>query len=93
MWWLALLCCWVLPGAKPDVPARGLHFVGASRDLPRENFLFEIEEAGGIRLTCLAINAGEDLRVIGNFQQQNMHVLYDLANDMLSFVPARCNKI
>lgn len=90
---LSQLCFSVPPGAKPDVPALVLHFEGATLDLPRENYMFEIEEAGGIRLTCLAINAGEDLSVIGNFQQQNMHVLYDLANDMLSFVPARCNKI
>ncbi|XP_006649992.2 aspartic proteinase nepenthesin-1-like [Oryza brachyantha] len=86
------LCFSVPPGVKPDVPALVLHFEGASLDLPRENYMFEIEEAGG-SVTCLAINPGEDLSVIGNFQQQNLHVLYDLANNMLSFIPAQCNKL
>ncbi|GJN31305.1 hypothetical protein PR202_gb19687 [Eleusine coracana subsp. coracana] len=33
------------------------------------------------------------LTIIGNYQQQNMHVLYDLPNNMLSFVPARCDEV
>ncbi|KAG8096207.1 hypothetical protein GUJ93_ZPchr0013g34554 [Zizania palustris] len=86
------LCFSAPPGAKPEVPALVLHFKGATLNLPRENYMFELEEAGD-NITCLAINGGDDLTIIGNFQQQNMHVLYDLANNMLSFVPAQCNRL
>uniref|UniRef100_A0A0D9VTD5 Peptidase A1 domain-containing protein n=1 Tax=Leersia perrieri TaxID=77586 RepID=A0A0D9VTD5_9ORYZ len=87
--------CFSMPTReKPDVPRLVLHLEGATLDLPRENYMFEFEEAGGSgSITCLAINSGDDLSIIGNFQQQNMHVLYDLANNMLSFVPAQCNKL
>lgn len=78
--------------AKPDVPKLVLHFEGATLDLPRENYMFEFEDAGG-SVTCLAINAGDDLTIIGNYQQQNLHVLYDLVRNMLSFVPAQCNRL
>ncbi|TVU47279.1 hypothetical protein EJB05_06874, partial [Eragrostis curvula] len=51
---------------------------------------FEDAGAGG-NFTCLAVNAGDDMTIIGSYQQQNMHVLYDLVSNKLSFVPARCN--
>ncbi|XP_062215786.1 aspartic proteinase nepenthesin-1-like [Phragmites australis] len=86
------LCFSAPPRAKPDVPKLVLHFEAATLDLPRENYMFEIEDTGG-SFTCLAINAGDGLTIIGNYQQQNMHVLYDLANNKLSFVPAQCNRL
>ncbi|KAL6902243.1 hypothetical protein ACP4OV_005119 [Aristida adscensionis] len=89
------LCFSVPPGAKPAVPKLVFHFEGATLDLPRENYMFEIEEAGR-NFTCLALNAGgagSNLTIIGNYQQQNMHVLYDLAKNKLSFVRAHCDKV
>ncbi|CAD6210953.1 unnamed protein product [Miscanthus lutarioriparius] len=83
--------CFVLPssGDRPELPKLLFHFEGATLDLPRENYMFEIENAGR-SFTCLAINAaGGDLTIISNYQQQNIHVLYDLANNKLSFVPAQ----
>ncbi|KAG8063596.1 hypothetical protein GUJ93_ZPchr0003g17304 [Zizania palustris] len=83
-------CFLAPPRAKPDVPKLVLHLEGATMDLPRENYVFEIEEEGSTRI-CLALNEGDETSVIGNFQQQNMHVLYDLQNSKLSFVPAQCD--
>lgn len=54
----------------------------AAREL---QYMFKLHEAGR-NITCLAVNAGGDLTIIGNYQQQNLHVLYDLANSLLSFV-------
>ncbi|CAL4922370.1 unnamed protein product [Urochloa decumbens] len=89
--------CFTVPaaGAKPDVPKLVLEFEGASVDLPRESYMFDIEDAG-VSATCLAVNDGggdTDTTIIGNYQQQNAHVLYDLANNKLSFVPAQCDKV
>ncbi|CAD6203383.1 unnamed protein product [Miscanthus lutarioriparius] len=88
------LICFVLPssGDRPELPKLLFHFEGATLDLPRENYMFEMEDAGR-SFTCLAINAGGDLIIIGNYQQQNIHVLYDLVNNRLSFVPAQCERL
>ncbi|TKW02637.1 hypothetical protein SEVIR_8G253100v4 [Setaria viridis] len=89
--------CFAAPSsstAKPDdVPKLLFHFEGATLDLPRENYMFDAVEEGR-SITCLAINAGGgSMTIVGNYQQQNMHVLYDLANGKLSFVPAQCEKL
>ncbi|EEE65304.1 hypothetical protein OsJ_20543 [Oryza sativa Japonica Group] len=59
--------------------------------LPRGNYVFEDYAA---RVLCVVLDAaaGEQV-VIGNYQQQNTHVVYDLENDVLSFAPARCDKL
>ncbi|KAK3147412.1 hypothetical protein QOZ80_3BG0282040 [Eleusine coracana subsp. coracana] len=89
---LTQLCFLVPRGVKPDVPKLVFHFEGAVLDLPRENYMFDIQDRGG-NFTCLAVNAGDDMAIIGNYQQQNMHVLYDLVGNMLSFVPAQCGEL
>lgn len=89
-----LLCFTAPPGT--NMPKLILHFDGATLDLPRENYIFQHDDAG-VSLTCLVIAIADkdtaDMTIIGNYQQQNMHVLYDLANNMLSFVPAQCDKV
>jgi hypothetical protein len=81
-----------LRGPKPDVPTMALHFEGATMRLPQENYVFEVvddDDAGNSsRIICLAVIEGGEI-ILGNFQQQNMHVLYDLQNSKLSFVPAQ----
>ncbi|CAL5013702.1 unnamed protein product [Urochloa decumbens] len=85
-------CFTVTPGARLEVPKLVLHFEGATLDLPRENYIFKFQEAGNTTI-CLAFLQGQSMTTIGNFQQQNLHVLYDLANNKLSFVHAQCDKL
>ncbi|KAB8101690.1 hypothetical protein EE612_032610 [Oryza sativa] len=92
----ALDLCFALPVAalwrRPAVPALTLHLDGgADWELPRGNYVFEDYAA---RVLCVVLDAaaGEQV-VIGNYQQQNTHVVYDLENDVLSFAPARCDKL
>ncbi|XBH96404.1 hypothetical protein VPH35_086796 [Triticum aestivum] len=89
---VGLLCFTVSPKKKETaMPKLILHLEGADWDLPRENYVMYTEEDG----LCVVVNsAGEDSRsLIGNFQQQNTHVVYDLEHNMLLFVPARCDKL
>ncbi|KAF0902607.1 hypothetical protein E2562_018100 [Oryza meyeriana var. granulata] len=91
----ALDLCFALPVAalwrRPAVPALTLHLDGADWELPRGNYVFEDY---GARVMCVVLDAAPgDQAVIGNYQQQNTHVVYDLENDMLSFAPARCDKL
>ncbi|WVZ61516.1 hypothetical protein U9M48_011377 [Paspalum notatum var. saurae] len=91
--------CFTVPapagGQPPDVPKLVLQFDGATLDLPRASYMFEVED-NGVSVTCLALNnagAASETIVIGNYQQQNLHVLFDLANNTLSFLPAQCDQV
>ncbi|CAL5043936.1 unnamed protein product [Urochloa decumbens] len=97
----ALDLCFALPvvaaafwrrRAAVAVPALTLHLEGADWEMPRGNYVFEDLAA---RVMCVVLDAapGGEQTVIGNFQQQNTHVVYDLENDRLSFAPARCDRL
>ncbi|KAG8063597.1 hypothetical protein GUJ93_ZPchr0003g18367 [Zizania palustris] len=87
------LTCFSAPRrSKPHVPKLVLHFEDAKMDLPRNNYVYEFEDEGD-NFICLAITEGDEMSTIGNYQQQNMHVLYDLQHNKLSFVPAHCDKL
>jgi hypothetical protein len=78
-------------------PCRGWCFTSRARrlDLPRENYLLDHEEKGR-REICVVLTDGGDgneMTIFGTYQQQNMHILYDLARNKLSFVPARCDTV
>ncbi|XP_020091180.1 aspartic proteinase nepenthesin-1-like [Ananas comosus] len=79
------------PSAKVDVPKLIFHFEGADMDLPRDNYLPQDSSVG---LMCLVMfDSGGKISIIGNFQQQNMHIVYDLDDQKLSFAPARCDQL
>lgn len=47
---------------------------------------------------CLAVarspeDLGAPISIIGNVQQQNMHVLFDVHNQKFSFAPTKCHDI
>ncbi|KAG8049101.1 hypothetical protein GUJ93_ZPchr0009g1385 [Zizania palustris] len=73
------------------VPPLVFHFSGgADLAVPAENYWAPVGKA----TACMAIGrGGRYSTVIGNFQQQNMHVLYDLADGELSFQPADCSTL
>ncbi|KAF7100156.1 hypothetical protein CFC21_101694 [Triticum aestivum] len=97
----ALDLCFALPATAPfwrrrgrravAVPSLTLHLDGADWELPRGNYVFEDH---GARVMCLVLDAAAgEQTVIGNYQQQNTHVVYDLGRDVLSFAPARCDEL
>ncbi|XP_028793630.1 aspartyl protease family protein 2 [Neltuma alba] len=73
-----------------ELPDFGIMFAdGAVWDFPVENYFFEIEPSA---VVCLAIlgTPHSALSIIGNYQQQNFHILYDLKNSRLGFAPVNC---
>ncbi|KAG2621509.1 aspartic proteinase nepenthesin-1-like [Panicum virgatum] len=84
------------------VPPLVLHFGsgggGASSDVvvPAENYWAPVDDT----TACMVVfnSAGpnatlpiNETTIIGNYMQQNMHLLYDLGNGVLSFQPADCS--
>ncbi|CAA0820851.1 Eukaryotic aspartyl protease family protein [Striga hermonthica] len=78
------LCFDVRGLRKIKVPTVVLKFEGAKVKLPKESY-FVVDSGVG----CLAMGAAEEggPTILGNFQQQNMLVAYDIANGTISFVP------
>ncbi|KAF3320622.1 aspartic proteinase nepenthesin-2 [Carex littledalei] len=86
--------CFTLPeslSGDVDVPKFVFHFENVDLELPRENYIYENRSAGEL---CLVMSSsGDTSTIIGNFQQQNIHILYDLENEKMSFMPAQCDKL
>ncbi|CAN6208305.1 unnamed protein product [Urochloa humidicola] len=75
---------------KVAVPRLVFHLEGADMDLPRDNYMPVVDG----KLLCLIIGSAEgNQTLIGNFQQQNMHIVYDVDNSKLLFAPAQCDKL
>jgi hypothetical protein len=78
------------PNVTVTVPDFVFHFDGANMTLPPENYMLIASTTGYL---CLAMAPSGAGTIIGNYQQQNLHILYDVANSFLSFVPAPCDII
>ncbi|GJN33825.1 hypothetical protein PR202_gb22451 [Eleusine coracana subsp. coracana] len=78
------------PRKSVTLPQLVFHFDGADMELPFDNYMMVDDKSGGL---CLVMGPAGDVTVIGSFQQQNFHMLYDLKNSLLSFVPAPCNLV
>ncbi|CAL9775389.1 unnamed protein product [Musa acuminata subsp. burmannicoides] len=85
------LCFSWTPGLHPlpEMPDMVFHFDGANMVIPRDKYMFLDPDDG----FCLAIIAMDGTSILGNYMQQNMHILYDLEANSLSFADARCDQI
>jgi aspartyl protease family protein len=86
--------CYNVSGVeRPEVPELSLLFAdGAVWDFPAENYFIRLDPDG---IMCLAVlgTPRTGMSIIGNFQQQNFHVAYDLHNNRLGFAPRRCAEV
>lgn len=74
-------------------PAITFHFTGMDLRLPMENTLIH---SSSQPLACLAMaaapnNVNSNLNVIANYQQQNLRILFDTVNAVLSIKQELCN--
>ncbi|OAY78638.1 aspartic proteinase nepenthesin-1-like [Ananas comosus] len=88
------LACFYMPSPYSsiddvEVPNFVYHFEGGDMALPPENYLWLDSETG---LLCLAImQSTDEVSVMGSFQQQNIQILYDLENEVVSFMKSQCD--
>lgn len=80
-------------GNEQLAPSVKLHFTGLDLTLPMENSL--IHSSSG-SLACLAMasapsNVNSVLNVIANLQQQNLRIVFDVANSRLGIARELCN--
>ncbi|XP_074565887.1 aspartic proteinase nepenthesin-1-like [Curcuma longa] len=74
--------------SAPRMPELVFHFDGADMRFQRDKYMIYDPEEG---LFCSAIAGTDGLSILGNYQQQDMHILYDLKANVLSFVLANCD--
>ncbi|XP_054819310.1 aspartyl protease family protein 2-like [Prosopis cineraria] len=75
---------------KMELPDFGILFAdGAVWNFPVENYFIQIEPEN---VVCLAIlgTPRNGLSIIGNYQQQNFHILYDTKKSRLGYAPMNC---
>jgi Xylanase inhibitor C-terminal/Xylanase inhibitor N-terminal len=72
------------------VPKFIFHFDGADLDLPANNYMIADSTTG---LICLTVMGSRGMSILGNFQQQNIQILYDVGNEKLSFMPTQCDQL
>ncbi|XP_074572154.1 aspartic proteinase nepenthesin-1-like [Curcuma longa] len=84
--------CFSFQGASslPPMPELVFHFEGADMRFPRDKYMKYVDELG---LLCSVIAGTQGLSIFGNYQQQDMHILFDLEADVLSFVAANCDQL
>lgn len=74
---------------KLEIPGFKIRFSdGADWDFPVQNYFIWVDSD----LVCLAMLGTKKsaFSIIGNYQQQNFHVLYDTKKSRLGFAPTRC---
>jgi hypothetical protein len=75
---------------EKTVPSMVFHFGGgADMVLPQENYWVPLDSS----TSCMVMDRSGGMSIIGNFQLQNIHLLYDLAKDQLSFQTADCSSL
>lgn len=93
---LGLDLCFILPdGVAFDrvyVPAVALAFDGRWLRLDKARLFAEDRESG---MMCLMVGRAEagSVSILGNFQQQNMQVLYNLRRGRVTFVQSPCGAL
>ncbi|XP_057873965.1 aspartic proteinase nepenthesin-2-like [Cryptomeria japonica] len=80
------------PGQLMGLPSFAFNFKGgADYEVGAENLFIEIDG-----LWCLAFlgSSGDiSISILGNIQQQNIHILYDNGHNTLSFKPTDCSSL
>lgn len=86
--------CFNVSGAgKVDLPEFAIVFAdGAVWNFPQNNYFITLEQG---EVACLAVLAtpGTSPSILGNYLQQNFHVVYDADRSRLGFAPARCAEV
>ncbi|KAI5084839.1 hypothetical protein GOP47_0001008 [Adiantum capillus-veneris] len=95
------LSCYAVPFSNPreapTVPTMTLHFEGSvAMELRTEHLLHLIHNDTTHDYYCLTMTNNGPLEsgaknIIGNFQQQNFLIEYDIANSRVGFAPTQCS--
>ncbi|KAL9229887.1 hypothetical protein vseg_005305 [Gypsophila vaccaria] len=75
-----------------EMPSFTIHFSdGAEWNFPIQNYFIWVDQ----HVACLALMPSKmsPFSIIGNYQQQNFHILYDTKKSRLGFAPTKCDDV
>ncbi|KAG0619632.1 hypothetical protein M758_4G153600 [Ceratodon purpureus] len=85
--------CYDISNAAADgslnLPSMVVHFTDVDFEIPMPNLWVLVEDTGSV--VCLAMAESEQFSIIGNIQQQNNLIVYDVVNQRVGFKPVRCD--
>ncbi|KAI5014980.1 hypothetical protein ZWY2020_056370 [Hordeum vulgare] len=88
---LGLDLCFILPEgvtmSHVYAPPMSLAFDGQWLRLEKEQLFVEDRESG---MMCLMIGKTDGVSILGNYQQQNIQVMYNLRRGRITFVNTNC---
>ncbi|KAH9293177.1 hypothetical protein KI387_041619 [Taxus chinensis] len=87
-------CYKTRPSGQVNVPPITLHFDNSlDLTLSTKNTLIPVNNQGSVLCLAFALppDDGSGLSIIGNYQQQNFRVVYDVAGSRLGFAPQNCD--
>ncbi|KAL3698921.1 hypothetical protein R1sor_016943 [Riccia sorocarpa] len=85
--------CYNVSGVmNPDFPSLTMTFQGdAVMELPFKNYFIRADPGDGVYCLALLPVGPKNMNIIGNFQQQNFHIVYDRGNSRLGFAHVDCS--
>ncbi|KZV53853.1 aspartic protein nepenthesin-1 [Dorcoceras hygrometricum] len=89
--------CFILPTSNStsiidiEVPRVVFHFEGVDLELPEKNYF--VADPSGVACLAMGSLSGSGMSIFGNFQQQDLLVVHDLAKETVAFVPTKCDQV
>uniref|UniRef100_A0ACD5UAY6 Uncharacterized protein n=1 Tax=Avena sativa TaxID=4498 RepID=A0ACD5UAY6_AVESA len=91
---LGLDLCFILPEgvrmSRVYAPQVSMAFEGEWVRFEKEEVFVEDRQAG---MMCLMMGKTDGVSILGNYQQQNMQVMYNLRRQRITFVKAACESV
>ncbi|KQJ82866.1 hypothetical protein BRADI_5g11700v3 [Brachypodium distachyon] len=91
---LGLDLCFILPEGVPMsrvyAPPVSLAFEGVWLRLDKEQMFVEDRASG---MMCLMVGKTDGVSILGNYQQQNMQVMYNLRRGRITFIKTACESV
>ncbi|KAL3694998.1 hypothetical protein R1sor_008649 [Riccia sorocarpa] len=87
--------CFDISGIKdPLLPTLTFHLTNATWIMPSENVALVVRDENRGVYMCVALTQSKfGANIIGNIQQQNFQIVYDLANHQIGFAKVKCHTL
>ncbi|KAL2614245.1 hypothetical protein R1flu_025937 [Riccia fluitans] len=88
------ICYNVSDVMNPDFPSLSITFQdNAIMELPFKNYFIRADPEDEVYCLALLPGGPKNMNIIGNFQQQNFHVVYDRGNARVGFAHVDCSSL
>lgn len=80
-----------IPSSRLIFPDMVVHMRNVDYEIPVPNLFVYVDNSGSP--VCLAMGPADDFSIIGNIQQQNNLIVFDVVNQRIGFQPITCDRL